>query len=37
MIVYQSTKQQFLADAANGIEDIVREEVVQKLGLLHFL
>lgn len=33
MIVYQSTKQQFLADAANGIEDIVREEVVQKLGL----
>lgn len=33
MIVYQSTKQQFLEDAANGIEDIVREAVVSKLGI----
>ncbi len=33
MIVYQSTKEQFLVDAANGIEDIVREQVVKNLGL----
>lgn len=33
MIVYQSTKQQFLEDAANGIEDIVREAVANKLGI----
>jgi uncharacterized protein len=33
MIVYQSTKQQFLVDAANGIEDIVREAVIKQLGL----
>jgi uncharacterized protein len=33
MIVYQSTKQGFLEDAANGIEDIVREQVIKNLGL----
>jgi DUF2075 family protein len=33
MIVYQATKQQFLADAANGIEDIIHEQVAIKLGM----
>ncbi len=33
MIVYQSTKKQFLSDAANGIEDLVREQVVKNLGM----
>jgi len=31
MIVYQSTKVGFLKDASNGIEDIVRERVKEKL------
>lgn len=33
MIVYQSTKAEFLVDAANGIEDIVRDHVAHNLGL----
>lgn len=33
MIVYQSTKRGFLNDAANGIEDIIRESVKDKLCL----
>ncbi len=33
MIVYHSTKQQFLLDAANGIEDIIRSQVSEKLGI----
>ncbi|MHB0978070.1 MAG: DNA/RNA helicase domain-containing protein [Minisyncoccota bacterium] len=33
MIVYQSTKSGFLNDASNGIEDIVRERVKEKLNL----
>lgn len=31
MIVYQSTKRGFLNDAANGIEDVIRESVRDKL------
>ncbi len=33
MIVYQSTKVGFLKDASNGIEDIVREQVKEKLNI----
>lgn len=33
MIVYQSYKQEFLKDAANGIEDIIRQQVSEKLGI----
>lgn len=33
MIVYQSTKLGFLKDASNGIEDIVRERVRDKLNI----
>ena len=33
MIVYQSTKTGFLNDASNGIEDIVREKVKEKLNI----
>jgi DUF2075 family protein len=33
MIVYQSTKLGFLNDASNGIEDIVRERVKERLDL----
>ncbi|MFZ1721789.1 MAG: DUF2075 domain-containing protein [Microgenomates group bacterium] len=33
MIVYQSTKKQFLIDAANGIEDIILDSVSNKLGM----
>ena len=33
MIVYQATKQQFLRDAANGIEDIIYSKLVNNLGI----
>jgi DUF2075 family protein len=33
MIVYQTTKQGFLEDAANGIEDIIRDRVQEKLNI----
>lgn len=33
MIVYKASKSQFLHDASNGIEDIVREQVQIKLGI----
>lgn len=33
MIVYQSTKAGFLEDASNGIEDVVRERVREKLNI----
>src|ERR1035437_11175945 len=33
MIVYQSTKLGFLNDASNGIEDIVREQVRDRLNI----
>src|SRR3989344_156971 len=33
MIVYQSTKTGFLNDASNGIEDIVREKVKERLNI----
>ncbi len=33
MIVYQSTKTGFLADASNGIEDIIREKIREKLNI----
>lgn len=33
MIVYQSTKLGFLNDASNGIEDIVREQVKERLNI----
>ena len=33
MIVYHSTKQGFLKDAANGIEDIIRLSVKEKLNI----
>lgn len=33
MIVYQSTKSGFLNDASNGIEDIVRDRVREKLNI----
>ena len=33
MIVYHATKQQFLIDAANGIEDIIRSRVGEKLSI----
>lgn len=33
MIVYQSTKRGFLNDASNGIEDVVRAQVKEKLNI----
>ncbi|OGH68043.1 MAG: AAA family ATPase [Candidatus Magasanikbacteria bacterium RIFCSPHIGHO2_02_FULL_50_9b] len=33
MIVYQSTKLGFLEDASNGIEDVIRDQVKEKLNI----
>jgi uncharacterized protein len=33
MIVYQSTKKDFLRDASNGIEDVIKSKVHEKLNL----
>jgi len=33
MIVYQTTKRGFLEDSSNGIEDIIRLNVKQKLNI----
>jgi len=33
MIVYKASKRQFLFDAANGIEDIVKDQVEQRLNI----
>ena len=37
MIVYQSTKLGFLEDASNGIEDIVRAKVKEKININKYI